>query len=169
LPGDELIFATQKACQALLAEHGYAQYEISAYSRSGRQCRHNLNYWQFGDYLGIGAGAHGKISLELPGNIVRTCKPRGPEQYLQDAHRRDGAQTIAERELPLEFVMNHLRLKQGFTLDTFTAATGLAPAALEPGLSVNCRQHLLTRRNAHYFCSEKGWDFLDTVLQNFIA
>jgi putative oxygen-independent coproporphyrinogen III oxidase len=169
LPSDELIFATQKACQALLAEHGYAQYEISAYSRSGRQCRHNLNYWQFGDYLGIGAGAHGKISLELPGNIVRTFKPRGPEQYLADTHRLGGAQAIAVQELPLEFAMNHLRLKQGFTLETFTAATGLAPAALEPGLSINCRQNLLTRQDSRYFCSQKGWDFLDTVVQNFIA
>jgi putative oxygen-independent coproporphyrinogen III oxidase len=169
LPSDESIFETQKACQALLAEHGYAQYEISAYSRSGRQCRHNLNYWQFGDYLGIGAGAHGKISLELPGNIVRTFKPRGPEQYLQDTHRQGGAQAIAVQELPLEFVMNHLRLKQGFTLETFAAATGLAPAALDPGLSVNCGQNLLIRQGQRYLCSEKGWDFLDTVLQNFIA
>lgn len=169
LPNDELIFATQKACQALLAEHGYAQYEISAYSRPGRQCRHNLNYWQFGDYLGIGAGAHGKISLALPANIVRTSKPRGPEQYLQDTHGQGGAQAIAEQELPLEFVMNHLRLKQGFTLDAFTAATGLASAALEPGLSNNCRQNLLILQDGRYVCSEKGWDFLDTVLQNFIT
>lgn len=169
LPSDEAIFRAQKACQALLAEHGYAQYEISAYSRQGRQCRHNLNYWRFGDYLGIGAGAHGKISLALPDNIIRTFKPRGPEQYLQDPHRQGGAQTIAERELPLEFAMNQLRLKQGFTLDDFTAATGLAPAALEPGLSVNCGQNLLIRQGQRYLCSEKGWDFLDTVLQNFIA
>lgn len=169
LPNDESIFEAQKACQTLLAEHDYAQYEISAYSRPGRQCRHNLNYWRFGDYLGIGAGAHGKISLALPGNIVRTFKPRGPEQYLADTHRQGGAQAIAVQELPLEFVMNRLRLKQGFTLDDFTAATGLAPGALEPGLSVNCGQNLLVRQGQHYLCSEKGWDFLDTVLQNFIA
>lgn len=169
LPSDESIFAAQKACQALLAEHGYAQYEISAYARPGRQCRHNLNYWRFGDYLGIGAGAHGKISLALPGNIVRTFKPRGPEQYLADTHRQGGAQAIPEAELPLEFVMNRLRLKRGFALDGFTAATGLAPAALEPGLSVNCRQNLLIRQGDRFVCSEKGWDFLDTVLQNFIA
>jgi putative oxygen-independent coproporphyrinogen III oxidase len=169
LPNDESIFEAQKACQALLAEHDYAQYEISAYSRPGRQCRHNLNYWRFGDYLGIGAGAHGKISLALPGNIVRTFKPRGPEQYLADSHRQGGAQAIAEQELPLEFVMNRLRLKQGFTLDDFTAATGLAPGALEPGLSVNCGQNLLVRQGQTYLCSGKGWDFLDTVLQNFIV
>jgi putative oxygen-independent coproporphyrinogen III oxidase len=169
LPNDESIFEAQKACQTLLAEHDYAQYEISAYSRPGRQCRHNLNYWRFGDYLGIGAGAHGKISLALPGNIVRTFKPRGPEQYLADTHRQGGAQAIAVQELPLEFVMNRLRLKQGFTLDDFTAATGLAPGALEPGLSVNCGQNLLVRQGQTYLCSGKGWDFLDTVLQNFIA
>jgi len=169
LPNDELIFAAQKDCQALLAAHGYAQYEISAYSRPGRQCRHNLNYWQFGDYLGIGAGAHGKISLALPENIVRTFKPRGPEQYLADTHRQGGMQAIDRQELPLEFVMNRLRLKQGFTLDAFTETTGLAPAALEPGLSGNCRQNLLIRQDNRYFCSEIGWDFLDTVLQNFIT
>jgi putative oxygen-independent coproporphyrinogen III oxidase len=169
LPNDESIFEAQKACQTLLAEHDYAQYEISAYSRPGRQCRHNLNYWRFGDYLGIGAGAHGKISLALPGNIVRTFKPRGPEQYLADTHRQGGAQAIAVQELPLEFVMNRLRLKQGFTLDDFTAATGLVPGALEPGLSVNCGQNLLVRQGQTYLCSGKGWDFLDTVLQNFIA
>ncbi|MEC4749296.1 radical SAM family heme chaperone HemW [Methylomicrobium sp. Wu6] len=169
LPNDELIFAAQKDCQALLAAHGYAQYEISAYSRPGRQCRHNLNYWQFGDYLGIGAGAHGKISLALPENIVRTFKPRGPEQYLADTHRQGGVQAIDRQELPLEFVMNRLRLKQGFTLDAFTETTGLVSAALEPGLSGNCRQNLLIRQDNRYFCSEKGWDFLDTVLQNFIT
>lgn len=169
LPSDEAIFAAQKACQALLAEHGYAQYEISAYSRQGRQCRHNLNYWRFGDYLGIGAGAHGKISLALPSRIVRTFKPRGPEQYLQDTHRSGGEQAIAEQDLPLEFVMNHLRLRQGFTLAAFCAATGLAASALEPGLSNNCRQQLLVKVDDRYLCSEKGWDFLDTVLQNFIS
>ena len=169
LPDDELIFAVQKACQALLAEHGYQHYEISAYSRPGRQCRHNLNYWKFGDYLGIGAGAHGKISLDLPDHIVRTFKPRGPEQYLQDTHRLSGAQTIAPEELPLEFVMNHLRLRQGFTLDAFRVATGLEASALEAGLSINCRQGLLIRQDNQYYCSEKGWDFLDTVLQNFMG
>ena len=169
LPNDDLIFATQQACQALLTEHGYAQYEISAYSQPGRQCRHNLNYWQFGDYLGIGAGAHGKISLALPGNIVRTVKPRGPEQYLQDTHRQGGAQAIDRQELPLEFVMNHLRLLQGFTRAAFTATTGLEATALEPGLSLNCRQNLLIQQDDGYYCSAKGWDFLDTVLQNFIA
>jgi putative oxygen-independent coproporphyrinogen III oxidase len=169
LPSDESIFTAQKACQSLLAWHGYAQYEISAYARPGRQCRHNLNYWRFGDYLGIGAGAHGKISRALPGNIVRTFKPRGPEQYLQDTHRQGGEQAIPESELPLEYVMNHLRLREGFTADAFTAATGLVPAALEPGLSVNCRQNLLIRQGNRFVCSEKGWNFLDTVLQNFIA
>ncbi|MGR8940627.1 MAG: radical SAM family heme chaperone HemW [Gammaproteobacteria bacterium] len=168
LPNDDLIYAIQKSGQALLAEHGYAQYEISAYSRPGRQCRHNLNYWQFGDYLGIGAGAHGKISLALPGHVIRTFKPRGPEQYLHDTHRHGGVQAIAPIDLPLEFAMNHLRLRQGFALDAFHAATGLTADALEPGLSINCRQNLLVEREGRYQCSEKGWDFLDTVLQNFM-
>ena len=78
LPSDELIFSMQQHCQKLLARHGYQQYEVSAYSQSGLQCRHNVNYWQFGDYLGIGAGAHGKISQALPAKITRSFKPKSP-------------------------------------------------------------------------------------------
>jgi oxygen-independent coproporphyrinogen-3 oxidase len=85
LPEDDAIYALQKASQQLLAEHSYQQYEISAYAQPGFQSRHNRNYWQFGDYLGIGAGAHGKISQALPGSIIRTAKPKSPEQYLKDS------------------------------------------------------------------------------------
>ena len=167
LPEDEAIFASQKACQTLLAEHGYAQYEISAYAKAGFQCRHNRNYWQFGDYLGIGAGAHGKISLALPGNIIRTAKPKSPEQYLR--RPAGGSRTAIETaQLPLEFVMNHLRLKDGFELNEFQASTGLTPAYLEPALSRCMAQGLLIKREQRIGCSDKGWDFLDEVLEKFI-
>jgi len=168
LPNDESIFATQKACQQLLAEHGYQQYEVSAYSRPGRQCRHNLNYWQFGDYLGIGAGAHGKISMGLPGQIVRPHKARSPEQYLSATDKLAGAETISTLDLPLEFMMNHLRLKSGFSLATYHAATGLEATTLEPALSDCVRQGLLLQQNNHYYCSEQGWNFLDNILQKFV-
>jgi len=168
LPDDETIFRTQKECQQILADHGYQQYEVSAYSKQGKQCLHNVNYWQFGDYLGIGAGAHGKISQILPQSIIRTFKPRSPEQYLSDTRQNGGSEAIAVAELPLEFIMNHLRLKQGFSLEAYQAATGLAPATLEPALSACVQQNLLVRQNDHYYCSEQGWNFLDNILENFI-
>ncbi|MFZ2171044.1 MAG: radical SAM family heme chaperone HemW [Methylococcaceae bacterium] len=168
LPNDELIFSAQKHCQKLLADHGYQHYEVSAYSQPGMYCRHNLNYWQFGDYLGIGAGAHGKITQSLPHQITRSFKPKSPEQYLNDTHKNGGANIIAEADLPLEFLMNHLRLKQGFTVETYQATTGLAIDTLEPGLSA-CLQHgLIIQQGTHYFCSEQGWNFLDNVLEKFI-
>ncbi len=169
LPDDETIFNTQQECQKVLADHGYRQYEVSAYSKQGRQCRHNLNYWQFGDYLGIGAGAHGKISQELPDQIIRSFKPKSPEQYLNSSHQNGGAEGIAVVELPLEFIMNHLRLKQGFTLEAYQAATGLARATLEPALSLCVKQNLLIQHHNHYYCSAQGWNFLDNILEKFIA
>lgn len=168
LPGDEIVFETQRICQGILADHGYRQYEISAYSLDGRQCRHNLNYWQFGDYLGIGAGAHGKLSLALPGRILRTVKPRHPEHYLKTAGDDAVETVIAPQDLPLEFAMNHLRLKQGFSANAFRSATGLPFAALEPGLGANLKQRLLIEENERYHCSDLGWNFLDTVLQRFV-
>ncbi len=169
LPDDEIIFSSQKDCQKLLAEHGYRQYEVSAYSKPELQCRHNVNYWQFGDYLGIGAGAHGKITQNLPGAIIRSVKPKSPEQYLNGPQQNGGADAIAVSELPLEFMMNHLRLKQGFTLETYQASTGLAIATLEPALSACVKQNLLIKQHNHYYCSEQGWNFLDTILEKFIA
>ncbi|MGZ8095528.1 MAG: radical SAM family heme chaperone HemW [Methylosarcina sp.] len=169
LPNDELVFETQRICQSILAGQGYRQYEISAYSLEGRQCRHNLNYWQFGDYLGIGAGAHGKISLTLPSRVIRTVKPRNPEQYLKNPGNDIAETVIDTQDLPLEFVMNHLRLKQGFTATAFQSATGLTLDSLEPGLSSNLKQQLLVEENGLYYCSDLGWNFLDTILQQFIS
>lgn len=171
LPHDEAIFAIQQACQQLLAEHGYEQYEISAYARHGFNSRHNLNYWQFGDYLGIGAGAHGKISRALPDGIERYWKVKSPEAYLlteATPQCNGGRQIIPQQELPLEFVMNHLRLRRGFDLSGYSNATGLAVQTLEPGLARCLEQNLLLKENTRICCSAQGWDFLDTVLQNFI-
>ena len=168
LPGDELIFTTQKQGQALLADHGYRQYEVSAYSQPGLQCRHNVNYWQFGDYLGIGAGAHGKMTQTLPHSVIRTFKPKSPEQYLSDTHKNGGADVIAVAELPLEFIMNHLRLKQGFTGESYQATTGLAMSTLEPALSASLQQGLLIHQDGRYYCSEQGWNFMDNILEKFI-
>jgi oxygen-independent coproporphyrinogen-3 oxidase len=168
LPNDELIFATQQQCQNLLAAQGFQQYEVSAYSQPGLQCRHNVNYWQFGDYLGIGAGAHGKITQALPDQITRTFKPKSPEQYLKDTHKNGGTEFIALAELPLEFIMNHLRLKQGFSIDTYQARTGLSISTLEPALSNCLKEGLLIHHDKHYYCSEQGWNFMDNILEKFM-
>ncbi len=168
LPNDELIFDTQKRGQQLLADHGYQQYEVSAYSQSGLQCKHNVNYWQFGDYLGIGAGAHGKITQTLPQTIIRTVKPKSPEHYLNDTHKQGSSTLIPVEELPLEFIMNQLRLKQGFTADNYFASTGLSIATLEPALSASLQQGLLIYEQERYFCSEQGWNFMDNILEKFM-
>ncbi len=168
LPNDELIFSAQKHCQKLLADHGYQHYEVSAYSQPGLQCRHNVNYWQFGDYLGIGAGAHGKITQTLPDKIIRTFKPKSPEQYLSNTHKNGGTEIISATDLPLEFIMNHLRLKQGFTTDTYQSTTGLAITTLEPALTTCLKQELIIYQDNHYYCSEQGWNFMDNVLEKFM-
>lgn len=167
LPADESIYDIQKVCQALLDENGYVQYEISAYAKADFQSRHNLNYWRFGDYLGIGAGAHGKISLALPDKILRSAKAKHPEQYLS-GQSISGSTVIPVEQLPLEFVMNQLRLKSGFNLNHFQAVTGLMPVHLEPALTNCFEQGLLVKREQQIFCSEKGWDFLDEILEKFI-
>lgn len=175
LPEDEAIFAAQKACQQLLAEHGYRQYEISAYAKVGFQSRHNRNYWQFGDYLGIGAGAHGKITRALPHDIVRTAKPKSPEQYLKQTYpsaslriSSPSVEAIPVEQLPVEFAMNHLRLTNGFSLADYQRLTGLSPDTLEPALTQCLEQGLLVKQQQRIFCSDKGWDFLDVILEKFI-
>jgi oxygen-independent coproporphyrinogen-3 oxidase len=167
IPEDEQIFSGQLQCQQLLAEAGYMQYEISAYAKNNTFCQHNLNYWKFGDYLGIGAGAHGKISILKPENIIRTVKPRSPEQYLIDSSSVNTQ--VSKNELPIEFVMNLLRLKTGFSLEHYRAATGLDSDSLEPALSTCINEKLLIEQKGLYFCSEKGWNFLDDILEKFMT
>jgi oxygen-independent coproporphyrinogen-3 oxidase len=167
IPEDEQIFSGQIQCQQLLADAGYMQYEISAYAKNNAVCQHNLNYWKFGDYLGIGAGAHGKISILQPKNIVRTVKPRSPEQYLNDSSSVNTK--ILEGDLALEFVMNQLRLKAGFSLAQYQATTGLDSFTLEPALSTCIAKKLIIKQKELYFCSEKGWNFLDDILEKFMT
>ncbi len=167
LPEDDLIYSLQKAGQQLLAAHGYQQYEISAYAQTDFQCRHNRHYWQFGDYLGIGAGAHGKISLAIPNNIIRTIKPKHPDLYMQQPDHTQ-LQAIALAQLPLEFMMNHLRLVEGFSVPAYQQLTGLQKTSLEPGLSECLQQNLLYEYQQTIACSAQGWDFLDLILEKFV-
>jgi|APFre7841882724_1041349.scaffolds.fasta_scaffold00278_12 oxygen-independent coproporphyrinogen-3 oxidase len=133
LPDDDTAWAMQVACQARLAEAGYRQYEVSAYSAADRECRHNLNYWRFGDYLGIGAGAHGKLTDAVSGRILRTARVRQPGRYLaatEPADRLQESRTVPTADLPFEFFLNALRIVDGFEVSEFEARTGLPWASV---------------------------------------
>lgn len=138
LPDIDAAWDMQEACQAQLATAGFVQYEVSAYAREGRQCRHNLNYWQFGDYLGIGAGAHGKLTLGAQQQVMRRWKLRHPLLYLEKAGTDaaiGGDETLAEARLPFDFMLNALRLNAGVPLALFEARTGLPRAAIAARLA----------------------------------
>ena len=131
LPDDEAAWAIQDAGAALLAAKGYEPYEVSAWARGGRRCRHNVNYWLFGDYLAVGAGAHGKITSDA--RILRYHKPLNPQQYMQAIEGGETDATlkpIAESDLVFEFMLNALRLTDGFDEQLFVARTGLSAATL---------------------------------------
>jgi oxygen-independent coproporphyrinogen-3 oxidase len=138
LPDDDHAWAMQEACEARLAEAGYGQYEVSAYARPGRRCRHNLNYWEFGDYLGIGAGAHGKLTDVAAGQVHRRWKSRHPRSYLEAAGgpaRLGGSAPVDPAELPFEYMLNALRLHDGVPLEAFAERTGLPQARITPALA----------------------------------
>jgi putative oxygen-independent coproporphyrinogen III oxidase len=129
LPDEDTAWSMQIACQAKLAAAGYRHYEVSAYAQPGRECRHNLNYWHFGDYLGIGAGAHGKLTDASSGHILRTARVRQPGRYLAaagPAARLDESRIVPPADLPFEFFLNAMRLVDGFEAAEFEARTGLA-------------------------------------------
>jgi putative oxygen-independent coproporphyrinogen III oxidase len=168
---DETRWDMQTAGHALLHAAGYTRYEISAYAQSGRQCRHNLNYWQFGDYLGIGAGAHGKITDAAAQRIYRVAKIRHPRSYLEAAQTVQRIATKSELEpddVLLEFAMNVLRLEQGFSMAGFTATTGLPASAIEPGVQAAMEQGLLTQDQGYIFASARGQRYLNELLQYWV-
>jgi len=149
---------------------GLQRYEVSAYARSGHQCRHNLNYWQFGDYLGIGAGAHSKLSFAH--RIVRQVRLREPRLYMDEALRGQAlAQEteVSRADLPFEFMLNALRLRQGFALAEFSERTGLAVTAIQPGLEEAERKGLIGRDLQRVWPTERGFDFLSDLQSLFLA
>ncbi|MGH8529346.1 MAG: radical SAM family heme chaperone HemW [Nevskiales bacterium] len=166
LPDDELAWEMQLQGQALLAEHGYAQYEVSAYAQSGRQCRHNLNYWNFGDYLGIGAGAHGKLT-DVHGGARRSEKLKFPQAYTQAAGgprqcARNGL--VPVEDLPFEYLLNALRLNAGFDLDHYRLRTGSTLARLTPAFS----KGLLERSGRQVRCTDLGQRHLNALLRDLL-
>ena len=182
LPDEEAAWAIQTAGQALLADVGYVQYEVSAYAQPGRRCRHNLNYWLFGDYLGLGAGAHGKLSLELPQRILRTVKPKQPREYQDQVRRLDvgeggvGAGVaigessfIAPADLPFEFMLNALRLNEGFSVGDYRRRTGLEMNSVAPRLADAEERGLLESREDGWRPTELGRRFLNDLQASFLA
>ncbi|AOE50885.1 radical SAM family heme chaperone HemW [Kangiella sediminilitoris] len=170
LPHDEILWDIQEAGQALLAKHGYEQYETSAYARSAPlRAKHNLNYWQFGDYLGIGAGAHGKITRLDLGQIHRTTKKRHPKDYLQLNWNQVSQQTtIPAHELPFEFMLNALRLIDGVPIKLFSQRTGISMNLVEPIIRQAIEDGLLEDSSLYLKPTQKGALFLNELLQRFI-
>jgi len=169
VPADDDVAAMQEAGIALLQQHGYQRYEISAYAQSGKQSRHNLNYWRFGDYLGIGAGAHGKVTVEENSSILRTRKTRMPRHYL-DAVTDLTSETraIPLEELPLEFLMNALRLCEGCESSLFDQRTGLPLSLLSRKLQTLRQRGLLTDSDRLLQATNKGQLFLNELLVEFM-
>lgn len=163
-PADDIVDEMLDRSLRILAEAGFAQYEVSGYAREGSRCAHNLNYWEFGDYLGIGAGAHGKISNPANGQIVRTNQTREPRRYLAAEPGSLASKTIAARELPFEFAMNGFRLVKGFTDDLFESRTGLDARLLEGSLAEVKNRGLVERWDRGWRATPKGFRFLNDVL-----
>jgi oxygen-independent coproporphyrinogen-3 oxidase len=178
LPDEDAAFAIQRDCQQLLADEGFAQYEVSAYARPGARCRHNLNYWMFGDYVGVGAGAHGKLTFAAPDDIVRTEKPRQPREYLErlDASPSPAAavpvgvrRQVPRRELPFEFMLNALRLNEGFAIRDFERRTGLLAGTVEPALRRALDRGLVETRPDGWKPTELGSRFLNDLQGGFLG
>jgi oxygen-independent coproporphyrinogen-3 oxidase len=175
LPDDDIALRMQNECQALMSEHGFEQYEVSAYARPGAHCRHNLNYWQFGDYVGIGAGAHGKITSDLPEGVERTEKPRQPRAYLAQLEGAPASEApigerkpVPRRDLPFEFMLNVLRLNEGFAVADFRARTGLGASAVEPALRSAAARGLLERTELGWRPTALGRRFLNDLQAGFL-
>ena len=168
LPAENTLHAIQRQGEAFLREQGYRAYEISAWSRPGGEAKHNLNYWHFGDYLGIGAGAHGKFTEVEAGQIVRTRRTRAPADYLRQADGSCQHRTVLEKaELPLEFMMNALRLEAGFPTALFAERTGLALASIGQSLATLRERGLLEKDPARIRTTPFGRRFLNDVLASF--
>lgn len=171
LPDDDTAWEIQTAAAQMIADAGFVNYEVSAWARDERLCRHNLNYWQFGDYLGIGCGAHGKLTSG-PGSVVREKRTTHPRDYLRRVNSRQTVVTrgdVGPDDLLFEFMLNALRLRGGFTLDMFEQRTGLSAEVLLPLLNDAAAKQLLVEGPAACWrASPRGWRFLDDLQGMFL-
>ncbi len=170
LPDDDLASEMLDLIVDRTAAAGLARYEVSAFARAGHRCAHNLNYWHFGDYLGLGAGAHGKLSF--PDRVLRQVRWREPAAYMEKALAGQAVSNenlVAAADLPFEFMLNALRLAEGFELALFTERTGQGLQALEPGLATALGRGWLLQEGPRVKPSAKGYDFLSRLQQLFIT
>ncbi|WP_372762877.1 radical SAM family heme chaperone HemW, partial [Pseudoalteromonas sp.] len=169
LPQDETLWDIQEQGQALLAQAGYQQYEISGYAKPGYQCQHNLNYWRFGDYLGIGCGAHGKVTDANSGIITRTEKVKHPRGYMDMVKPYlYKSWQVEQHDLAFEFFMNRLRLVEPCPVDDFTALTQQPLQSQREALNKAIRTGLLSEDNNHWQVTLKGQRFLNDLLELFV-
>ena len=170
LPPEDVLLEIETRARALLASAGYERYEVSAYARSGYRCRHNLNYWRFGDYIGIGAGAHGKLTAP-DGAVVRRAKTRNPRTYMEVAGT-DAAVRIeritAPSDIVLEFMMNALRLADGVAVDEFEASTGQRVGSIEAPLAAAIDRGWIERDGSRIRPTPRGYALLNEVLALFV-
>ena len=168
LPEEASILAMQEGLQQALAVHGYQQYEVSAYAGGDSRCRHNLNYWEFGDYIGIGAGAHGKLT-DSSGRIWRRSRKKHPATYLARAGGQEAighTSHIESDDRLLEYLMNALRLREGFAISQAAERTGLPESAFRCALQPAHSQGLVEISRGRIVCSKRGYRFIDTILSD---
>jgi putative oxygen-independent coproporphyrinogen III oxidase len=169
LPEDDSAADMLAECVLRLTAAGFGHYEVSAYARPGRQCRHNLNYWTFGDYLGVGAGAHGKVTLPATGSIFRTLQLREPRRYLTSVPAVVTRSPVPPEQLPFEFMLNALRLVGGFDAALFAARTGLEWGLVAPQMDSLVARGLMLEEGAHFRPSPQGLRFLNELLLTFVS
>jgi putative oxygen-independent coproporphyrinogen III oxidase len=170
VPDDDTAYAMLDRITEMTAGAGMDRYEVSAYAKAGHRCWHNLNYWQFGDYLGIGAGAHGKLSF--PHRVVRQVRYREPRLYMDNALAGQPVaqeDEVSRADLPFEFMLNALRLREGFTLAQFSERTGLSLTAIQGPLAEAERRGLIERDLVRVRPTQRGFDFLSDLQQLFLA
>ncbi len=170
IPEDDTAYAMLDRITEATAAAGMDRYEVSAYARQGHRCFHNVNYWQFGDYLGLGAGAHSKLSFAH--RVVRQVRFRDPARYMEQAlagHAVAQDDEVARADLPFEYMLNALRLRNGFGLRDFTERTGLAITAIQKGLEEAERKGLIERDFARVRPTVKGFDFLSDLQEIFLS
>ncbi len=170
LPEDDLAYEMMDRITELTSAQGLSRYEVSAYAKPGHQCAHNLNYWQFGDYLGIGAGAHSKLSFAH--RVVRQVRYREPALYMQQAMKGEPVTQnteVSRQDLPFEYMLNALRLREGFVLSDFVDRTGLAMTSIQKGLQEAERLGLIERDLHRVWPTDRGFDFLSDLQALFLS
>jgi len=171
LPSDDEIDAIFEQNLDLLTKAGYKRYEVSAYAQKDQECKHNLNYWRFGDYIGIGAGAHGKISY--PGKVTRQVRERHPETYMQAMETKGNAliesREIAAKDLPFEFMLNALRLSGGVETNTFSERTGLPLSVISKSLDQATKKGLLDENPSRLKATDQGLRYLNNLQELFLS